>query len=104
MCATSTDDSLEIDCYEKILNYFNNCQDPREIKEIWKSRSLITLMKKLISTQNKRLIRNALILLLSLFEDMPPDIFNNRGIDINRLTGNDRDLVLSKLKGEFLPN
>lgn len=104
MCAAGNDDSLEIDCYEKILNYFNSCEDSRDKREIWKSHSLITLMNKLMRTQNKRLIQNALILLLSLFEDMPPDIFNNRGIDFNRLTGDDRDLVLSKLKGEFLPN
>ncbi|MGQ4874140.1 MAG: hypothetical protein ACTSVV_04500 [Promethearchaeota archaeon] len=98
------DDSTELACYEKILQFYETCQDSREKIEIWKSRSLINLMNKLAETKNKRLIRNAIILLISLFEDIPPDIYNNRGIDINRLSEKDRKKILAKLESEFLPN
>ena len=71
------------DCYDVILEYFQTTSDSPAEQEIWKNRAyttLITLWKEnKISTQNAR---NALILLLNLFEDIPPDIFNSRGRDV----------------------
>ena len=55
-------------------------------------------------TKNRVLVTNAIILILSLFEDIPPDTFNNRGVNINRITGKDRKSLVADLKDEFLPN
>jgi len=105
MVSVNGEDSLETDCYDKILKFFISCQEEsRDRKEIWKSTTLITLMKQLARTKNKKLTKNAIILMITLFEDIPPDIYNNRGININRLSENDRESVLSSLKEEFLPN
>jgi hypothetical protein len=42
--------------------------------------------------------------MLSLFEDIPPDMYNNRGVDINRISRRDRKSLIANLKEEFLPN
>ena len=101
---TDTSEIAEIDCYEKILKFFHKRHHNRDKTEIWKNQSLIQLMKKLQKTKDKRTIRNALILLISLFEQIPPDIYNNRGININRLSEDDRRMVQDALKKEFIAN
>ena len=97
-------DAMEIDCYTKILNFFESHRYNRQKTDIWKSQSLITLMEKLTRTQDRRMVKNAIILLISLFDDHPPDILNNRGVHVNRLRGKDREIVISQLKDEFIPN
>ncbi|MHA1293685.1 MAG: hypothetical protein ACTSQJ_13585 [Promethearchaeota archaeon] len=100
----SNNDENEMKCYLKILNYFQKKSDKREDIELWKSKSLMKLMDILMRTQNRKLITNALILMITLFENIPPDIYNNRGIHINRLSGKDKRALISALKEEFLPN
>jgi len=97
-------DEFELDCYLKIIDFFQHKKVDKEKTEIWKSQSLIELMDFLDRSKNKTLVANALILILSLFEDIPPDIYNNRGVDINRISEKDRRFLISKLKEEFLPN
>ena len=97
-------EEIELDCYLKIINYFQTKQDRREEIEIWKSKSIITLMKLLIRTQNRTLVTNALILILSLSEDVPPDTYNNRGVSFNRISEKDKQTLIEDLKEEFLPN
>ena len=47
MVSMNGDEALETDCYDKILKYFTLChEENREKKEIWKSTTLITLMKQ----------------------------------------------------------
>jgi len=95
----------EIDCYEKILQFFNQQQFlSKENKNLWKSRSLIKIMEVWSRTRNLTLVRNSLILLISLFENVPPDLYNNRGVDIQLLSKKDRDSFMSELKDEFLAN
>ncbi|MFX1418243.1 MAG: hypothetical protein ACFE9N_04900 [Promethearchaeota archaeon] len=97
-------EDLELDCYLKIINYFQKEKSNREEAEIWKNKSIIELMNLLERTRNRTLVTNALILLLSLFENIPPDTFNNRGININRISKNDKKPLIENLKNEFLPN
>jgi len=97
-------DDLELECYLKIIDYFQKEKISREEIEIWKSQSIIELMKYLEHTHNRALVTNALILLLSLFEDIPPDTYNNRGVNINRLSKRDKSSMIEDLKEEFLPN
>jgi hypothetical protein len=91
----------EMECYETILNYFQENKFNREKIDLWKNKTFISLMKKLEKTQNRLLVKNVIILILSLFENIPPDIYNNRGIDINRLSYEDKNTLYSELKKEF---
>jgi len=97
-------DEFELDYYLKIIDFFQNKKVNKEKTEIWKSLSLIELMNFLDRSKNKTLVANAIILILSLFEDIPPDTYNNRGVDINRISEKDRRSLISELKDEFLPN
>lgn len=97
-------DDMELKCYTVILNHFYDRDNDPIKTEIWKNRALITLMTRWKSGERDILIRNALILILTLFEDLPPDIFNNRGINIKNLSEEDKDRLFSQLKGEFIPN
>jgi len=97
-------DDLEVECYLKIIEYFQKEKTSHEETEIWKSKSIIELMNYLERTHNRTLVANALILLLSLFEDIPPDIYNNRGVNVNRMSERDKRSMIEDLKEEFLPN
>jgi len=97
-------DEFELDCYLKIIDFFKNKKVNKEKTEIWKSQSLIKLMNFLDCSKNKTFVANAIILILSLFENTPPDTYNNRGVDVNRISEKDRRSLISELKNEFLPN
>jgi hypothetical protein len=99
-----TTEDLELDCYLKILDFYQNKKTNRDEAEIWKDHSLIEFMKLLDKKKNRVLVTNAIILMLSLFENIPPDTYNNRGVDINRISRRDRDSLIADLKEEFLPN
>ena len=101
--SNNTED-FELDCYLKILEYFQNENVNRERTKIWKDHSLIELMKLLDKAKNRVLVTNSIILMLSLFENMPPDTYNNRGVNINRISVKDRKSLIADLREEFLPN
>lgn len=68
------------DCYDTILEYFKTNTDSPSKREMWKNKAYVKLIE--LWKHGKITIynaRNALILLLNLFEDIPPDIFNSRG-------------------------
>jgi len=82
--------NFELDYYLRIIDFFQNQKNISETTEIWKSKSFIELMKVLKRTNNKRtnkkeFVKNAIILILSLFDEMPADTYINRGIEINSL-------------------
>ena len=97
-------EDFEEDCYRQILDYFQKDRLNRENTEIWKNQSFIELMKLLEQKKNRELVTNALILILSLFEDLPPDTYNNRGVNINRISLEERKSLIAGLEDEFLPN
>ncbi|NVM35871.1 MAG: hypothetical protein HWN81_09765 [Candidatus Lokiarchaeota archaeon] len=94
----------ELEIYLKIVDIFQDDTVSPENKEIWKNQSIIELMKLLERTQNKAFVTNALILILSLLEDIPPDLYNNRGHNINCISEKDKKSLILNLKNEFLPN
>ena len=104
MTINKNSEDLELDLYLKIINCFQNESVSRKNKEIWKNQSIIKLMNLLERTQNRPLVTNALILLLSLFENVPPDIYNNRGINSSHIPESDKKLLMKELIDEFLPN
>ncbi|MFX0040770.1 MAG: hypothetical protein ACFFCY_02185 [Promethearchaeota archaeon] len=97
-------DQFELDLYLKIIDYFQKEKVSKDEVEIWKNKSIIELMKYLKRTKNRGFVTNALILILSLFEDMPPDFCHNRGIKVNKISQGDKNFLIENLKEEFLPN
>ena len=98
-------DELEMICYDRILQVFNNQKEMgREELKLWKHKTIIKIMEIWNDTRNMNLVRNSLILMISLFGNIPPDIYNNRGININLLSEEDRNVLVDQLKGEFLGN
>ncbi len=99
---SNNNDNYELDYYLSIIDFFQNQDTNKETTEIWKNKSFIQLMKVLKRTRNKELVKNAIILILSLFDEMPPDIYNNRGIKVNSLTNSDKLSYVNLLKSEFI--
>jgi len=91
----------ELDFYTSILDYYQKPNQNREEIKIWVSQLIIKLMELLDNPINKNIVRNSLILLQSLFENHPPDIYNNRGVDVNQLSRSDKKLIISRLQKEF---
>ncbi|MFX0105330.1 MAG: hypothetical protein ACFE75_07560 [Candidatus Hodarchaeota archaeon] len=104
MKINNNSEEFELKYYVKVLDYFQDEGISREKKEIWKNQSIIELMNLLKRTQNRTFVTNALLLILSLFEDNPPDIYNNRGVNINHISENEKKYLIEELKEEFLPN
>lgn len=104
MKINTNSEDFELEFYLKIVDYYQDDNISREKKEIWKNQSIIELMKFLERTQNRTLVTNALILILSLFEDIIPDSYNNRGVNINCISEKDKKFLILELENEFLPN
>lgn len=98
-------DELEIICYEQILSIFKKQEEmSRDEINLWKHQAIIRIMEIWNKTRNITLVRNSLILMISLFGNIPPDLYNNRGINIELLSQEDREVLVNQLKGEFLRN
>ncbi len=97
----------EFDYYLSIIEFFQNQKVIKDTKEIWKSKSLIELMKVLERSSKKEFVKNAILVILSLFDENPPDIYNCRGTNVNSLDNGEKRSYLSILRTEFsdeLPN
>ncbi len=107
MNMSNNNDTYELDYYISIIDFFQNQNTDRETKEIWKNKSLIELMKVLKRTRKTEFVKNAIILILSLSDHMPPDSYNNKGIKVTSLTSGDKRSYVNLLKSELindLPN
>jgi hypothetical protein len=99
---TITNDDFEMEYYTKILDFYQNQEFDRETVEIWKSKSYIELMQVLKRTNNKNLVKNAIVLILSLFEDLPLDIYDCSGQSVRDLKKEDKNAYLANLRSEFV--
>ncbi len=104
MSLINNDIDFELDYYTKIINYIQKGNFEYRKAEIWRSKALIELMEFFKRTRNRTLVTNALLLLISLFEDIPPDTYNNLGEDANHISKEERKILIEDLKNEFLPN
>ena len=102
MIMTQNSEDFELDYYQDIIDYYHNKQFDKVSKEIWISKTYIRLMKVLERTQNKDYVKNAILILLSLFEENPPDHYINQGIDPNNLPPKDKKSFKAILKSEFI--
>ena len=89
-------------CYDKILDcYIKHRRNPVK-KQMCKNRSIYWLMERLRKRNDRQIVQNALLIVLSLFEDIPPDLYSNIGKDIGSLSNErDKDDVISELKKEL---
>ena len=104
---STNNENNDLDYYLSIIEYFQNHDSNRETTEIWKNKSFIQLMKVLKRTRNKEFVKNAIILILSLFDKMPPDFYSSRGIQVNSLTNSEKLSYVNLLKSELasdIPN
>ena len=99
---SNNNENYELDYYLSIIDFFQNQDSNRETTEIWKNKSFIQLMKVLKRTRKKELVKNAIILILSLFDELPPDMYNNRGTKPDSLSNSDKVSYVNILKSEFL--
>ena len=107
MLMSNNNDNYELDYYLSIIEYFQNQDTNRDTTEIWKNKSFIRLMKVLKRTRNKEFVKNSIILILSLFDKMPPDFYSSRGIQVNSLTNSEKLTYVNLLKSEIandIPN
>jgi len=102
MKMSNNNENYELDYYLSIIEFFQNQDTNEETTEIWKNKSFIQLMRVLKRTRNKEFVKNAIILILSLSDRMPPDTYNNRGIKVNSLTNSDKISYINLLKSEFI--
>jgi hypothetical protein len=102
MNISNNSDNFELDYYLSIIDFFQNQNRNRKTEEIWKDKSFIELMKVLKLTRKKEFVKNAIILILSLIDQMPPDTYNKGGIKVNSLINGDKLSYVNILKSEFI--
>ena len=102
MNISNNSDNSELDYYLSIIDFYQNQNINRETAELWKDKTFIELMKVLKLTRKKEFVKNAIILILSLIDQMPPDTYNKRGIIVNSLTNGDKLSYVNILQSEFI--
>ncbi|MFX0076860.1 MAG: hypothetical protein ACFE96_15555 [Candidatus Hermodarchaeota archaeon] len=99
---SNNNEDYELDYYLSIIDFFQNQTSDRETTELWRNKSFIHLMKVLKRTRRKEFVKNAIILILSLFDKLPPDSYNSKGVPPTSLTSEDRLSFVNILKSEFI--
>ena len=96
----NNDSCGELECYTKIINCYLKNQNDRQKLEQCKHQSLIKLMK-VMDRKEERLIQNALIIVLALFDEIPPDLAGTTGSDLSLLSKREKELALKKIEDEI---
>ncbi len=92
----------ELNCYSKILEcYRENQSKDRVNNELYKNKSIIKVIKNSQCRNDLNFVKNALILILSLYDDHPADVYSDFGNDIKQCTQSDKMTLLSQLKKEL---
>jgi len=99
--AKNSDIIDEDELYDKILDLFSKEKKNPNLRVLLGARSIIELMKRMNNSKNKEVAKNAIIVLISLFDDYPPDIFDNIGADLESLSEEEREEAMDKLKEIF---
>lgn len=99
---SNSNEDYELDYYLSIIDFFQNKSTNPKATELWRNKSFIQLMKVLKRSRRKDFVKNAIILILSLFDELPPDSFSNRGTKPSLLTNSEKLSYVNILKSEFL--
>lgn len=91
--------SYEDDCYEQILNLYERYIELNDKKEKVRQicLSIIKIMDVFRQYRDKNVLANSLIMIIELFFDIPPDVYNNRGIDVKWMAKADKQKRISKI-------
>lgn len=93
----------ESSCYSKIIDcYLENRGKGSIKKEYYKSKSIIKIIKQSQCRNDLNFVKNALILILSLYDDHPADVYSNFGNDIKQCNQLEKKVLLSQLKKELI--
>jgi len=91
----------EVEFYSNIMEQALAVLDDKDEKFIWKCRKIIELMNFLKHSYNKLLVKNALIIILSLFEDYCIDLITSNRDDLDALSKLEKKIFIDTLKEEF---
>jgi hypothetical protein len=89
----------EVEFYSNIMEQALAVLDKDDKKFIWKCRKIIELMDIF---NDKKIIRNMLIFILSLIDNYKTDFLSSRGVELKRLSETERKILITTLKEEFL--
>ncbi|MBY9006941.1 MAG: hypothetical protein KGD63_09290 [Candidatus Lokiarchaeota archaeon] len=92
----------DLDYYSSILEKYQYYSLSRQEIEVWKYKIYMELMDLLGFTENIMMVKNSILLILSLFEDLPPDLYNNQGLKISSLDKKDKNILISNLRKEIM--
>lgn len=95
-------DEDEMNCYERIINSFLNNKNDLNQREYAKNHSIVKLIKSSKCRNNKNFIKNALILVLSLYDEEPADLYCSYGNDIDSCTEIEKKALKSQLLQEII--
>lgn len=83
--------------YNKILRGYAKARNKR-YETLWLCKTLKKLMFLLDTTNDTALVKNSLIILLNLIEDLPLDRFEKAGKDAKYLSQDEKDKLKEILK------
>ena len=92
----------ELNCYTKIIDCFLQNRKDSYQREMCKNNSIIKLINVSECRNIDNFIRNALLLVLSLYDNKPADLYHNFGHDIESCSDKDKEELLAELKKELL--
>lgn len=92
----------ELNCYTKIIDCFLENRNDSYQREMCKNNSIIKLINISECRNIDNFIRNALLLVLSLYDNKPADLYHNYGYDIESCSDIEKEKLMEELKKELL--
>lgn len=91
----------EVDYYSDILEQVSLILNDEDQAFIWKCHQIIDLMNYFKESKDKSFIKNALIIILSLFENFYIDLVLSKGIDLDEMSIQEKEILIETLKDEI---
>ncbi len=92
----------ELQCYTRIIDCFLENSSNIHQRELCKNNSIIKLINKSDCRNSDTFVKNALLLVLSLYDNKPADLYSSYGSDIEVCSDKDKESLLAVLKKEFI--
>jgi len=92
----------EIELYHDILDESSIVLRNKYQRFVWKCHKIIELMNDLDDFCDKKILRNALILIISLFNNYSPDYITSGSVKLEKISKIERENLIRILEKEFL--
>ena len=95
----------EAEFYSDIMNQAFAVLNDDDDKFIWKCHKIIELMNFLKESADeffKLVVKNALILLLSIFEDFYIDLVVSKSVELDAISKQEKEILIKTLKSEII--